>query len=120
VALVRRPRDKARAAVVVRSDLLAGLSCATALPITTDLRAGVSMRIDLAPSAENGLRSASQVMVDWPQTIRFADMGEAIGHLDTAIMRVITRQTAVVLGIGSSSGRPRRTAGGGGVRLAKL
>jgi len=71
------------------------------------------MRIDLAPSQENGLRAASQVMVDWPQTIRFADMGQAIGYLDTAIMQVITRQMAVALGIGSSSGRPRRTAGGG-------
>jgi mRNA interferase MazF len=113
VVLVRLPRDKARPAVVVRSDLLSELSYATVLPITTDLRAGVSMRIDLAPSQENGLRAASQVMVDWLQTIRFADMGQAIGYLDMAIMRVITRQMAVVLGIGSSSGRPRRTAGGG-------
>jgi mRNA interferase MazF len=113
VVLVRLPRDRARPAVVVRSDLLSELSYATVLPITTDLRAGVSMRIDLAPGAENGLRAASQVMVDWPQTVRFADMGQAIGHLDMAIMRVITRQMAVVLGIGSSSGRPRRAAGGG-------
>jgi hypothetical protein len=71
------------------------------------------MRFDLAPNEENGLRAASQVMVDWPQTIRFGDMGQAIGHLDMAIMRVITRQMGILLGIGSSSGRPRRTAGGG-------
>jgi mRNA interferase MazF len=113
VVLVRLPRDKARPAVVVRSDVLSELSYATVLPITTDLRAGVSMRIDLAPSQENGLRAASQVMVDWPQTIRFADMGQAIGRLDLAIMRVITRQMAVALGIGASSGRPRRTPAGG-------
>jgi mRNA interferase MazF len=113
VVLVRLPQDKARPAVVVRSDLLSELSYVTVLPITTDLRAGISVRIDLAPTQENGLRAASQVMVDWPQTIRFADMGQAIGHLDMAIMQVITRQMAVVLGIGSSSGRPRRTAGGG-------
>jgi mRNA interferase MazF len=115
VLLVRLPRDKARPAVVVRSDLLSELSYATVLPITSDLRTGVSMRVDLAPSAENGLRAASQVMVDWPQTIRFVDIGQAIGHLDMAIMRVITRQLAVVLGIGSSNGRPRRPAGGGGL-----
>jgi mRNA interferase MazF len=110
IVLVRLPRGKARPAVVVRSDLLSELSYATVLPITTDLRADVGMRIDLVPSQENGLRAVSQVMVDWPQTVRFADMGQTIGRLDMAIMRVITRQMAVVLGIGSGSGRPRRTA----------
>ena len=109
VVLVRLPRDKARPAVVVRSDLLSELSYATVLPITTDLRAGASLRIDLAPSQKNGLHGASQVMVDWPQTVRFSDMGEAIGSLDRATMQTITRQMAIVLGIGSSDGRARWT-----------
>jgi len=117
VVLIRLPRDKARPAVVVRSDLLSELSYATVLPITTELRAGISLRIDVAPSQENGLRAASQVMVDWPQTVRFSDMGQAIGQLDAATMRVITRQIAVVLGIGA--GRPRRT-GAAGAGLARL
>jgi mRNA interferase MazF len=109
VVLVRLPRDKARPAVVIRSDLLRELSYATVLPITTELRLGISMRIDLAPSPENGLREASQVMVDWPQTVRLSDMGQAIGQVDMATMRTITRQIAVVLGIGSSGiGRSRR------------
>ena len=108
VVLVRLPRDKARPAVVVRSDLLRELSYATILPITTALRVGISVRIDLAPSPENGLRAASQVMVDWPQTIRFTDMGKALGHLDIATMRRITQQMAVVLGIGTSGTRKSR------------
>jgi mRNA interferase MazF len=83
------------------------------LPITTDLRSGVSLRIDLVPTEENGLRMASQVMVDWPQTVRFSDMGEVIGRLDAATMQAITRQVAVVLGIGSPSGRRYRSVGGG-------
>ncbi len=74
------------------------------------MRAGFSLRIDLAPTDENGLRATSQVIVDWPQTVRFSDMGQAIGRLDGASMQAITRQMAVVLGIGSS-GRPRRAAG---------
>ena len=109
VVLIRLPRDKARPAVVVRSDLLAELSCATVLPVTSELRTGVSLRIDVAPTQENGLRAASQVMVDWPQTVRCADMGQAIGLLDAATMRAITRQMAVVLGIGSETSRSRRT-----------
>lgn len=102
VVLIRLPRDKARPAVVVRSNLLSELSYATVLPVTTELREAVSMRIDIAPNAENGLLAASQVMVDWPQTVRLAEMGAAIGHLDTVTMRAITRQMAVVLGIGTS------------------
>lgn len=109
MVLVRLPRDKARPAVVVRPNLLAELSYATILPITSELQEGASMRIDVEPNPENGLRAASQVMVDWPQTVRFTDMGGAIGHLDATIMRAITRQLAVVLGIGSDSGRTRRT-----------
>ena len=109
VVLVRLPRDKARPAVVVRSDLLSGLPYATVLPITTELREHVSLRVDIAPTPDNGLRAASQVMADWPQTIRFTDMGPTIGQLDLPTMRAITRQLAVVLGIGSGSGQSRRS-----------
>lgn len=107
VVLVRLPRDKARPAVIVRSDLLAELSYATVLPITTDLRVGIRMRIDIEPGSANGLRMPSQVMVDWPQTMRFADMGQAIGRLEDVTMTTITRQLAIVLGIGAGAGRTR-------------
>ena len=107
VVPVRPARDKARPAVLVRSDLLSALSSATMLPLTTELREGVSMRIDIAPTPGNGLRAPSQVMVDWPRTVRCSDIGQAIGSPDMAIMRAVTRQLAVVLGIGSGTGRPR-------------
>ncbi len=108
VVFVRLPKDKARPAVVVRSDRLAELSYATILPIMSDRRAGSSMRIDIEPTSENGLREPSQIMVDWPQSIRFSDMGEAIGRLDLQTMLAVTRQMAVVLGIGGGTGRTRR------------
>jgi len=108
VVLIRLPRDKARPAVVVRSDLLSELSYATVLPITSELRADISLRIDIAPTPENGLRAASQVMADWPQTIRLSDIGQVIGHVDPGTMRAITRQLTIVLGIASGAGRPRR------------
>ena len=109
VVLVRLPRDKARPAVVVRSDLLSGLSYATVLPITSEVRVDISLRVDITPTPENGLRMPSQVMTDWPQTVCFSEIGEVIGRLDLATMRAITRQMAVVLAIGSGTGRPRRT-----------
>ena len=101
VVVVRMEGDKARPAVVVRSDLLAALRYATVLPVTSDLREDISLRVGVSPTAENGLRAASQIMVDWPQTVRLSAMGEVIGQIDAATMRAITRQLAVVLGIGS-------------------
>lgn len=93
----------------MRSDLLSGLSYATVLPITSEVRADISLLIDITPTPENGLRLASQVMGDWPQTVRFSEIGQVIGRLDLATMRAITREMAVVLGIGSGTGRSRRT-----------
>jgi mRNA interferase MazF len=86
---------------------LAELSHATVLLITTDLRLSISMRIDILPTPENGLREPSQVMVDWPQTVRTADMGQVIGRLDEAVMRMVTQELAVVLGIGAARRRGR-------------
>jgi mRNA interferase MazF len=111
VVLVRLAGDKPRPAVVVRSDLLAGLTYATVLPLTSELREDVpDLRIDLAPGSETGLREASQVMVDWPQTVRLERMGEAIGEVDVATMRRITRQVAFVLGIGAGARRRSQSA----------
>ena len=106
IVVVRLPGDKPRPAVVVRSDLLAELSYATLLPITSELRQDApDLRIDLAATAETGLRETSQVMVDWPQTVRLARMGEAIGTIDVATMRRVTRQMAFAPGIGAKVSR---------------
>jgi mRNA interferase MazF len=108
VILVRIRGDKARPAVVARSDLLATLPYATVLPISSDLRTNASLRVDIAATPENGLRVASQVMTDWPQTVRLDEVGQVIGQVDAETMRLVTRQMAVVLGIGAGRGRPRR------------
>jgi mRNA interferase MazF len=88
----------------VRADILAELSYATILPLTTELRPDVDFRITVEPSEQNGLRETSQIMVDWPQTVRAKTMGAVIGRLDDATMRIKTEQLAIVLGIGSSEG----------------
>ncbi len=104
VVVVRMPGDKARPAVVVRSDVFAELAYATILPITSERREGIGLRIDLAPTADNGLKSPSQVMADWPQTIRLSAMGEVIGRLDPATMRAIAQRLAMLLGFGPGEG----------------
>lgn len=109
VVVVRLPKDKARPAVVVRSDLLAELPYATILPITSELRPGISMRIEVTPLIGSGLRQPSQVMVDWPYTVRLSQMGEVIGRLSDETMRLVTRQLAVVLGIADGMRPSRRS-----------
>ena len=104
IVLVRLPDDKGRPAVVVRADILAELSYATILPLTTELRQEMDFRITVEPTEQNGLRETSQIMVDWPQTVRAKTMGAVIGRLDDATMRVATEQLAIVLGIGSGEG----------------
>jgi mRNA interferase MazF len=104
VVLVRLPNDKSRPAVVKRADISAGLPYATILPLTTELRQDVDLRITVQPAEQNGLRETSQIMVDWPQTVRAKTMGAVIGQLDDATMRVSTEQLAIVLGVGSSEG----------------
>lgn len=104
IVLIRLPDDKGRPALVVRADILAELSYATILPLTTEMRPEVDFRITVEPTEQNGLRETSQIMVDWPQTVRAKTMGAVVGRLDDATMRVATEQLAIVLGIGSGEG----------------
>jgi mRNA interferase MazF len=100
VVLVRLPGDKARPAVVLRSDALARLPYATVVAFTTTAHAEPDLRLRVAPTPENGLQQWSFVMVDWPQTIRTEHIGGIIGHLDPVTLEAITWRVAVVLGIG--------------------
>jgi mRNA interferase MazF len=97
---VRLSGDKARPAVVLRSDALARLPYATVVAFTTTSRAEPDLRLPVESAPENGLQQLSFAMVDWPQTIRAEQMGEIIGHLDPMTLEAITGRVAVVLGIG--------------------
>ena len=100
VVLVRLPGDKARPAVVLRSDALVRLPYATVVAFTTTAHAEPDPRLPVVPTPGNGLQQPSCAMVDWPQTIRAEHVGEAVGHLDPVTLEAITGRVAVVLGIG--------------------
>ena len=105
VVLIRLPGDKARPAVVLRSDTLARLSYATVVPFTTTSVGAPDLRLPVAPTPENGLRQLCFAMVDWPQTIRTEHMGEVVGRVAADTLEAIAGRVAVVLGIGE----PRAT-----------
>jgi mRNA interferase MazF len=89
---------KPRPALVIQSDLFAEHPSVTLLPVTSELRDTPLFRIPVEPSAENNLRSPSQVMVDKAQAISREKIGESFGRLDDATMLAVNRALALFLG----------------------
>jgi mRNA interferase MazF len=89
---------KPRPALVVQSDLFDAHPSVTVLPVTSDLRDAPLFRIRVEPSAENGLRKVSEVMVDKPHTVARERVGGPIGRLDDETLLAVNRALAVFLG----------------------
>ena len=68
-------------------------------PLTTELRNAPIFRIPISPSADNGLRERSQIMVDKVTTLSRARLREAIGRIDDVTMARVDRALAVFLGL---------------------
>ena len=90
---------KSRPALVIQSGLFDEHPSVTILPVTSELRATPLFRVDVAPSAINGLRRPSQIMVDKAQTIPREKLGEPFGRLEDDRMLAVTRAVALFLGI---------------------
>lgn len=90
---------KPRPALVIQSDLFDEHPSATILPITGELRDTPLFRIEVAPSAANGLRKPSQVMIDKAQSVPRDKLGNTIGRLEDDNLLSVTRALAVFLGI---------------------
>ena len=91
---------KPRPALVIQSDLFALHPSVTVLPVTTELRPIETFRITVEPSARNGLRARSQIMVDKTHTIPRDKAGECFGSLEARTMTAVNRALAVFLGLG--------------------
>jgi mRNA interferase MazF len=89
---------KPRPALVIQSDLFDAHPSVTILPVTSELRDVPLFRIAVTPSALNGLRKPSQVMVDKAQTVARTKIGKTIGRLDDEVMLGVNRALAVFLG----------------------
>ena len=89
---------KPRPALVIQSDLFDEHPSVTILPVTSDLRETPIFRITVEPSAENGLSTTSQVMVDKAMTVSRRKIGVPFGHLSDTDLLAVTRALAVFLG----------------------
>ncbi len=91
---------KPRPALVVQTDLFAGLPSVVICPLTTLLRDDAGQfRLTIDPTDANGLREVSQVAIDKITVIPRSKIGEMIGHADDAFLLRVNRALALFLGI---------------------
>lgn len=86
-------------AVVIQSDLFDEHPSVTLLPLTSDLRDTPLFRITIDPSAENGLRQRSQIMIDKIQTVPRAKVGPSLGRLSDDEQIAVNRSLMLFLGL---------------------
>jgi mRNA interferase MazF len=90
---------KPRPALVVQSDAFDAHATVTVLLVSNLLVETPLFRISVQPNDQNGLRSASQVMVDKAMTVKRDKLGDAFGVASDELMLEVSRSLAVFLGI---------------------
>lgn len=90
---------KPRPALVIQADSFDGLPTVSVLPVTGTLTTAPLLRVTVQPDKENGLRKASQVMIDKVITVKRDKTGEAFGRINANLMTEIERRLALFLGI---------------------
>jgi mRNA interferase MazF len=91
---------KPRPAVVVQADLFNETHASvTIAPVTSTLVNAPLFRLAVEPSAQNGLRALSQVMVDKLTSVRRERIGATIGALEPDALARVNRALALWLGI---------------------
>ncbi len=80
---------KSRPALVMQADVFDAIPSVTVLPLMSQLTAAPLVRITIPPASANGLRVASQVMIDKAITVPRSRVGAIIGRLDAEVLRVV-------------------------------
>lgn len=89
---------KPRPALIVQTDLLDALDSVVVCPVTSELRTAL-FRVTVEPSAVNGLKALSQVMVDKLMTLPRSKVSAAFGHLEDERMRAVDKALLLVIGV---------------------
>lgn len=90
---------KPRPALVIQADQFDATGTVTVLLISSTLIDAPLIRPTIQPTAQSGLRKASQVMVDKAMSVKRERIGTMIGRLEDAALLAVTRSLAVFLGI---------------------
>lgn len=91
---------KPRPAIIVQTDTFPETHASVIIcQMTARLVDAPDFRVTIEPSPDNGLREASQVMVDKPVTVRRDRVGHVIGRLSAAQMAQLNAAIALVMGL---------------------
>ena len=93
---------KPRPAVIVQDDHF-DTDSVILCPFTTDPTEAPLFRLSISSSPTNGLREASQLMVDELTTVRRSRLGDQLGVLDDSDIVRLNRAMVVFLGIATSA-----------------
>lgn len=91
---------KPRPALIVQADPFDLTATVTVLLLSSDLVDAPLIRLSIQPNAANGLRLASQIMVDKAMTVRRDRIGQIFGRVDPDMMIAVNRSLALFLGLG--------------------
>ena len=90
---------KPRPAVIIQDDRFDATASVTVCVFTTDKTEAPLLRLAVAPSDRNGLRSVSRLMADKLTTVSKDRLGERIGRLDDEDLMRLNRAILVFLGL---------------------
>jgi len=93
------PFNKIRPGLIVQAELFAETENVTIALITSDLSRTTGLRIPISPTAGNGLRKPSEVMVDNLQTAPLNRIGALIGAAEPEVMRRVDIALRLFLGL---------------------
>jgi mRNA interferase MazF len=96
---------KPRPVAIVRDDAFEATDSVTICAFTTEVKEVPLFRVAVEPSDRNGLRQASQLMVDKVTTVPRSKLGRRIGRLDDEDVLRLNQAILVFLGL---AGSPRR------------
>ena len=97
---------KPRPVVIVQDDNFDATASVTICAFTTDPTDAPLFRLAVEPTARNGLKARSRLMVDKLTTVPKSKIGAQIGQLDDADMVRLNQAVLVFLGLAAS---PRRS-----------
>ncbi|MBX3517362.1 MAG: type II toxin-antitoxin system PemK/MazF family toxin [Rhodospirillales bacterium] len=103
IVLVTAPGDygKRRPAVVIQSDLFNDTHASIVVCLISGAVVDAPLfRLTVAPSADNGLKEPSQIMVDKMVALRRERLSEPLGRLDDEMMLRLGRSLALFIGLG--------------------
>jgi mRNA interferase MazF len=102
---------KPRPAVIVQDNAFLKAASVTVCAFTTDPTTAPLFRLLVEPSATNGLKSASRLMVDKVVTVPRAKIGKRLGVLDEADVAHLNTALIVFLGLAAPARRRGRRKG---------